>query len=146
MISVEPHTALSDGSLDADLKHAVNSKVDLLGHEPLHSDRIAPVLSTLPLDKAGITQHDEVFMIFCRLIGIYLFSKSFQGKLLEPFDYYRNLHPGKGRRKSLLQAFNHHLDAPQSWLEGVASIIEDLHSSSLLSASHASPNCLVYSY
>ncbi|EGO03064.1 hypothetical protein SERLA73DRAFT_120049 [Serpula lacrymans var. lacrymans S7.3] len=53
-------------------------------------------------------------------------------KLLEPFTYYRHVLSGKGLRKALLNAFNHHLGLPQVWIDGIVSIIEDLHNSSLL--------------
>ncbi|EIN09901.1 terpenoid synthase [Punctularia strigosozonata HHB-11173 SS5] len=75
--------------------------------------QLPPVSATLSTDKSEITKNDE-------------------GKLLEPFSYYREVLSGKGLRKALLQAFNYHLNLPQTWVDGIVAIIEDLHNSSLL--------------
>ncbi|KAK7460592.1 geranylgeranyl pyrophosphate synthetase [Stygiomarasmius scandens] len=80
------------------------------------------ILASLP----GLSSNDKVSPLYEKDI-----KQSDQRKLLEPFEYYRQL-GGKGRRELLLNSLNYHLQLPQRWVSGVASIIEDLHNASLL--------------
>ncbi|KAJ1972464.1 hypothetical protein H4R35_004662 [Dimargaris xerosporica] len=51
--------------------------------------------------------------------------------LLEPFEYLAT-HPGKRFRTSLINAFNHWLNVPQPALDTITTVIEMLHTASLL--------------
>ncbi|KAJ1978353.1 hypothetical protein H4R34_003234 [Dimargaris verticillata] len=51
--------------------------------------------------------------------------------LLEPFEYLAT-HPGKRFRASLINAFNHWLNVPQPALDTITTVIEMLHTASLL--------------